>query len=175
MIPALANKRVGSLTGTTGLDFQLTWFLSSKNLKKVSRTLVAGHSTTWGSAPGMAATAEAEKREINEWWWFVTARVRDGFNKTLAVATKDAVSVLRNRPVIHFLSFFFFVLITTLLPRFWRLPLFHPFVRFSISIKWYFNCFRWECFFFSFLNGTLNFLSANLRIGPFFPTKNQIY
>lgn len=40
------------MKGTTGLDFQLTWLLSSKNLMKVSLTRLAGHSI---SAPGMAA------------------------------------------------------------------------------------------------------------------------
>lgn len=57
-IPALAKRRVGSLKGTTGLDFQLTWFLPSKKPMKVSLTRFAGHSTCWVSAPGMAATGD---------------------------------------------------------------------------------------------------------------------
>ena len=68
-VPALTKRRVGSLKGTTGLDFQLTWFLSWKKLKKVSLTRFAGHSTSWVSAPGMAA-AEDDGGE----WKDLTAR-----------------------------------------------------------------------------------------------------
>lgn len=53
-IPALAKSRVGSLTGTTGLDGQLTCPFPSKNLMKVSRTRFAGHCS---STCGMAAAA----------------------------------------------------------------------------------------------------------------------
>ncbi|GMN47973.1 hypothetical protein TIFTF001_017143 [Ficus carica] len=62
--PALAKRRVGSLRGTTGLDFQRTWFLSSKNLMKVSLTRLAGHSTS--CEPMAAATAAADEEEEQE-------------------------------------------------------------------------------------------------------------
>jgi hypothetical protein len=64
--PALAKSRVGSLTGTTGLDLQSTWFFSSKNLMNVSRTRFAGHSTTSDSTPGMLGGTDVVAREVNE-------------------------------------------------------------------------------------------------------------
>lgn len=64
--PALAKSRVGSLTGTTGLDLQLTWLFSSKNLMNVSRTRFAGHSTVSDSTPGMLGETDVVAREENE-------------------------------------------------------------------------------------------------------------
>ena len=51
------------MKGTTGLDFQNTWFFSSKNLMKVSLTCFAGHSRLdVASAPGIAV--EEEGRDL---------------------------------------------------------------------------------------------------------------
>ncbi|KAF3789829.1 hypothetical protein EJ110_NYTH10335 [Nymphaea thermarum] len=65
----LQNKRLseGQCMGTTGLDFQLTWRLSSKNRMNVSLTLLECHSTgvasdSEGSNPGMTGDDGEEAR-----------------------------------------------------------------------------------------------------------------
>uniref|UniRef100_A0A7C9ARA9 Uncharacterized protein n=1 Tax=Opuntia streptacantha TaxID=393608 RepID=A0A7C9ARA9_OPUST len=91
-IPALANSKVGSLRGTTGLDFQLVWAFPSKNLMKVSLTLLAGHSSPFSTDPSAIFdcspifTAERAQKEDEEEEvvnlkpqnWEVLMKIEDG-------------------------------------------------------------------------------------------------
>lgn len=76
-LPALAKRRVGSFSGTTGLERQLTCFFPSKNLVKVSLTLLAGHSSS--ACPMVTAALAAVHRDgVDEWKKRMREDIGDG-------------------------------------------------------------------------------------------------